>query len=167
MSRPTILYVLLAYGLSWCAFTPLALQGQGIISGVPAWLHLLGAYGPLAAAFIVTLLTAGPAGARELVARMARWQIGWGWLLVAALSPVAVFGLVVSVLRLIDGTWQAASGFGRVAELPQLGWLAGWAVWILTFGIGEETGWRGFAIPRLQARYSARDAALIVGLLWA
>lgn len=166
MSRPTILYFLLAYGLSWCAFTPLALQGQGIISGVPAWLHLLGAYGPLAAAFIVTLLTAGLAGVRELAGRMVRWRIGWGWLL-AAFSPVAVFGVVVIALRLIDGTWQAAAGFGYVAELPQLSWLAGWAVWVLTFGIGEETGWRGFALPRLQARYSARDAALIVGLLWA
>lgn len=166
MSRPTILYFLLAYGLSWCAFTPLALQGQGIISGVPAWLHLLGAYGPLAAAFIVTLLTAGLAGVRELASRMVRWRIGWGWWL-AAFSPVAVFGMVVIALRLIDGTWQAAAGFGYVAELPQLGWLAGWAVWVLTFGIGEETGWRGFALPRLQARYSARDAALIVGLLWA
>ncbi len=71
MSQSTIRYFLLAYGLSWCAFTPLALQGQGIISGAPAWLHLLGAYSPLAAAFSVTSLTAGPAGVGELVGWMA------------------------------------------------------------------------------------------------
>lgn len=85
----------------------------------------------------------------------------------AALSPLAVFGAVVLVMRLVTGTWQAASGFGQVAELPSLHWLAGWLVWILISGLGEETGWRGFALPRLQARHSARDASFILGLLWA
>lgn len=81
------------------------MQGQGIISGAPAWLHLLGMYSPLAAAFSVTPLTAGPAGVGELAGWMACWRIGWGWLLVAAFSPVVVFGVVVMTLRLIDGTW--------------------------------------------------------------
>ncbi|MCS7247698.1 MAG: CPBP family intramembrane metalloprotease [Anaerolineales bacterium] len=85
----------------------------------------------------------------------------------AAFSPVIVLGVVVLVLRLVSGTWQAAGVFGKVAELPSLGWLSGWLAWILISGLGEETGWRGFALPRLQARYSARDASLILGLLWA
>lgn len=166
MSRPTVVYFLLAYLLSWCAFLPLALQGQGVLSGVPVWLHLVGAYGPFLAAFIVTAWTAGRKGVRELIGRLTHWRIGWRWL-AAAFSPVAVFGVVVLVMRVLSGTWEAASGFGQVAELPELGWLAGWLVWILTFGLGEETGWRGFALPRLQARYNARDASLILGLLWA
>lgn len=167
MSRPTAFYFFLAYALSWCAWAPLALQGQGVLSGVPTWLHLVGAFGPLLAAFIVAAWTAGRKGVRDLLSRMTRWRIGCGWLLLAAFSPVLVFGAVVLVTRLITGTWQAASGFGQVAELPGLGWLVGWLAWVLTFGLGEETGWRGFALPRLQARHSARDASLILGLLWA
>jgi membrane protease YdiL (CAAX protease family) len=38
---------------------------------------------------------------------------------------------------------------------------------VLTGGINEESGWRGFAIHRLQARYPVIVAGLIVGYLWA
>jgi membrane protease YdiL (CAAX protease family) len=166
MSRATGVYFLLAYLLSWCAYVPLALQGQGLLSGIPNWLHLAAGYGPLLAAFIVTAATGGGAGLRELLGRMTRWRIGWRWL-AAALSPLALFGVVVLVMRVVTGTWQAASGFGQVAELPGLNGLAGWLAWIFISGLGEETGWRGFALPRLQARYSARDASFMLGLLWA
>ncbi|MCX7841078.1 MAG: CPBP family intramembrane metalloprotease [Anaerolineae bacterium] len=166
MSRATAVYFGMAYLLSWCAYVPLALQGQGWLSGIPNWLHLAAGYGPLLAAFIVTAWMSGGVGVRELLARVARWRIGWGWL-VASLSPLAVFGIVVLMMGLITGTWQAASGLGQIAELPGVNGVAGWLAWVLISGLGEETGWRGFALPRLQARYSARDASLIVGLLWA
>lgn len=166
MNRRTALYFILAYFFSWCAYVPLALQGQGLLNGVPSWLHLAAGYGPLLAAFLVTAWSGGREGLGELLGRLTRWRIGWGWL-AAALSPLMVFGAVVLIRRLVSGTWQSASGFGKVAELPSLGWLSGWLAWILISGLGEETGWRGFALPRLQARYSARDASLILGLLWA
>ena len=166
MNHALVFYFVLAYALSWCAYVPLALQGQGLLSGIPNWLHLAAGYGPLLAAFLVTAWTGGGAGLRELFGRLTRWRIGWVWL-AAALSPLAVFGVVVLVMRLVTGTWQAAAGFGQVAELPGLNWAAGWLAWILISGLGEETGWRGFALPRLQARYSARDASFLLGLLWA
>ena len=165
--KKLVAYFFLAYALSWCAFIPLALNAQGILVGVPPWLHLIGAFGPLLAAFIVTGSTGGWAGVRELLSRMTRWRIGWGWMAIALFSPVVVFLIAAVMARITSGTWNDASQFGRVSEIPTLNWLSGWLVWTLTFGLGEETGWRGFALPRLQKTYSARSASLILGLLWA
>ena len=102
MSKATGMYFFLAYAFSWCAYVPLALQGQGWLSGVPGWLHLAAGYGPLLAAFIVTAWTRGGAGVRELLSRMTRWRIGWEWLAVAAFSPAALFGAMVLVMHLLE-----------------------------------------------------------------
>ncbi len=166
MKRDVLVYFILAYFFSWCVFVPLALQAQGVLSGLPVWLHLLAAYGPLLAAFMTALAFEGMDGVRRLVSQVTRWRIGWGWWLIALGSPALLYAGAVLLSNLF-GSPAGLATFGRVAELPGLGWLAGWAVWILTFGLGEETGWRGFALPRLQQQYSARTATLILGLLWA
>jgi membrane protease YdiL (CAAX protease family) len=67
----------------------------------------------------------------------------------------------------VSGDWAVICSFGRVDELPGLGWLAGWALHTLSFGLGEETGWRGFALPRFQGKNTASMATLKLGLLWA
>ena len=162
-----VLYFILAYALSWCAFVPLALQAEGFMSGIPAWSHLLGAFGPALSALTVTALTTRRAGIRELLSRISRWRIGWGYLGAALLSPLAVYLVTALALGVIAGDWAALGQYGSVAELPGVSGLAGWLVWILTFGLGEETGWRGFALPRLQKTYSARTSALVVGAFWA
>jgi hypothetical protein len=65
-------YFVLAYVITWILVSPLVLSGQRL---TPAQfspdLHMLGALGPLAAAFIVTILVAGRGGAQRLLARMA------------------------------------------------------------------------------------------------
>jgi membrane protease YdiL (CAAX protease family) len=57
------------------------------------------------------------------------------------------------------------STLGQLNFLPDLG-LAALPFWIVTFGIGEETGWRGYALPRLQRRRSALSATIILWFLW-
>lgn len=162
-----LLFFGLAYLFSWSAYIPLALQARGVLSGIPPWVHLLGAFGPALSALVVTALTTGRAGLRELLGRLGRWRTGWGYMGFALLSPLAIYLAVAVGLGVINGDWSAIGQYGRVAEIPGLGGLAGWLVWILTFGLGEETGWRGFALPRLQKRFSARTASLILGAFWA
>jgi membrane protease YdiL (CAAX protease family) len=96
---------------------------------------------------------------------MLRWRVGFKWILVAV-APGFVFLISVVILRSIEGVWPDIGQFGYVAELPQLMGLVGWVIWIVTFGLGEETGWRGFALPRLQKHHTALVSTLILSALW-
>lgn len=156
----------LAYALSWIVEIPLALKAKGVIqAGIPFCLHYLAAYGPLSSALIVTGLTGGSRGLRELLGRMKRWRVSPGWWLVAV-APLGLYLLVAAALWLIQGKPVDLVAMGQVDFLPALG-LAALPVWIFTFGIGEETGWRGFALPRLQEGRSALRATIILWIFWA
>jgi membrane protease YdiL (CAAX protease family) len=73
-------------------------------------------------------------------------------------------GLLVQALI---GDLPALSDFGRYTGLPAIGV---WAVVLLVVvinGLGEETGWRGFAVPTLTKRIGPLGAALAIAPLWA
>ncbi|MCB0882263.1 MAG: CPBP family intramembrane metalloprotease [Thermoleophilia bacterium] len=160
-------YYALACAVTWAFQSPLALEAAGVIDGpVPDGMHFAGAFGPLAAGLAVTARTRGTAGLRDLGRRMVRWGRGPAWLVVALGTPVACFLAAAAALTAF-GERGAFAGFGAIAELPSLAWPVAWVVWIATFGLGEEAGWRGFALPRLQRRFAAYPATLILGAFWA
>jgi membrane protease YdiL (CAAX protease family) len=166
--HPLAAYFALAYAITWTVGLLLAASLRGWIGvQIPASAHYLAAYGPMLSAFIVTAMTAGAAGVRELVGRMTRWRVGTRWILVALGSPIALYAIAALIMRVSSGAWPDWSRFGGAVELPGLAGLAGWAFHTLTFGIGEETGWRGFALARLQKGRSARSATLMLWVFWA
>lgn len=160
-----VLYFVLAYAISWSVGVPLALSAQGKLGfALPMYYHYLYAYGPLLAALIVSCLAGGKAEVMALVRRLAGFRMGWKWWLIS-FSPLLGYGLIVAVQRVISGSWGDQSLLGEVNFLPNIG---GWALglWLITFGLGEEMGWRGFALPRLQQKMSALKATLLLGVLW-
>lgn len=164
--RPLLSFFLLAYVLSWVVEIPLVLKAKGIIqTEIPFSLHYLAAYGPMLSALIVTGLTGGSRGLQELLGRMTKWRVNPVWWLVTA-APLGFNLLITVALWLIQGVRIDILAMGQVDFLPALG-LAALPMWILTFGIGEETGWRGFALPRLQKDRSAFSATLILWVVWA
>ena len=66
----------------------------------------------------------------------------------------------------MTGAWPAPSLFGITDKLPGLAWPIVAAVWVLTFGLGEESGWRGWLLPTLSRRMSVFWAALVVAGVW-
>ena len=165
--HPLVLYFVLAYAFSWLIWLPLAASVNGLISTrLPLTLHYLTAYGPLLAAIVTTWLTSGDPGLRALWARVLHWRVGVGWLLFAAFSPVALWLVSALVLGAIGAPAPDWRQLGIVNFLPDLGVFA-WLLWLLNSGLGEEVGWRGFALPHLQSGRSALTASLILGVVWA
>jgi len=113
---------------------------------------------------LMVLCLHGVAGIRRLTSKLRPWLLGQGWpvLAVCLLLPLGVEVLPVKIL--------AALGFA----VPSLHW-EGWSYYLYDAVIGagmigpglfEEIGWRGFALPHLQRRYSALVSSLILGLVW-
>ena len=115
------------------------------------------------AALTVTGITGESTGLRELVGRIFRWRVGIKWFLIALLGMPALFGIAVVVLRISSGRWPDVS---QHLAYPALGWVGAWLLFVL-LALGEEVGWRGFALPGLQKNRSALSATLILGVFWA
>ncbi len=161
-----IVYFVLSYVLSWSIAIPLALAHKGIIPPVlPSWAHYLVAYGPALSALIVTWIYEERSGLSDIASRIGMWNVRPIWWLVA-LSPLVLGFVVVVILNAVTGSEIRLSDFGVVQFLPPLG-AGALVLWILTFGIGEEIGWRGYALPRLQKGRSALLATIILAIFWA
>jgi uncharacterized protein len=159
-----ILYFVLAYALTWARWLPEAAAARGWPAWeVPFWLVLLAGYGPLLAAVTLTTLTSGRAGLKDLGARLLRWRVGLRWYLVVLLLPLLLQGAGLLLYSLV-----AAQPLALAADrLPWPELLAFFPLLFLGFdGLGEEVGWRGFALPALLARRSALASSLILGVLW-
>ena len=164
--HPFASYLIAALVVSYTISVPLVLSAQGFITfEVPGWLHYLYSLGPIAAAFLVTATIGGRSGIVDLIGRMGRWRVGLRWTLVAVASPFALFALAALAMRVGEGTWPDLSRLGEVNYLGNIGlWVV--PLWIVTYGYGEETGWRGFALPYLQARHSALVSSALVAVAW-
>jgi len=166
-------FFFLAYLFTWSNWLPQALASRGITSiEVPGFLTLISGYGPALAAIIVASLAYGRLGLRELFGRLLRWRVGIQWYLVALFMPALVILLAISINKWTGGAPPdfSAAGFPfGPAETPL------WQKLVILFliftlgfdGLGEEIGWRGFALPKLLESRSAFLSSLILGALWA
>jgi membrane protease YdiL (CAAX protease family) len=166
--RDLVAYFVLTFAFSWAIEIPLALSAQGLTSvRVPFGLHYLASFGPFFAAVVLTVATEGFPGLGRLFGGLTKWRAQRVYILFALVAPLVVFGGIVLVSRALQGSWPDLGLLGQVDYLGHLGIVPALLLWLLTFGLGEETGWRGFALPRLQAGRSAFSASMLLGVFWA
>lgn len=156
---PLLSYFIIAYGFTW-----------GYIFIFLLWLNvpLVGLTnvpviaGPAIAGLFMTFVMEGRPGILHFLSRYVLWRVNIIWYLVALVGPALLFNLGLAVLP----------GALPTFTLPTSETLQGFPTFfILVLVIGgpllEETGWRGFALPRMQERWAPWLATLILGVLWA
>jgi membrane protease YdiL (CAAX protease family) len=118
-------------------------------------------FGPLVAAFAVTGLTEGRVGIRQFWRRFWDVRLAGVWLLVGLLLPVLLFAVPRFIVVPLGYPLQLAW-----ASQPAV--LMGWLLnnFTRSGGISEEFGWRGYALPRLQARLNALGSSIVLGVIW-
>lgn len=162
-----VLYFIITYAVSWAIWSPIFLAAQGLVTWqVPFALYYLGSFGPMISALIMTAITNGSLGLRRLLARLVKWRVDLRYYAFAVLAPVGLFVVAVLLNRVIAGTWPDLKLLGEADYMPPLSIGGVLILWFLTYGLGEETGWRGYALPHLQRNRPAANASLILGILW-
>ena len=158
VDRSLQVYLLLAFGIMWGAGGLLLLIG-GYRSSHPLHpLHYLAAFGPSIAGFVMAAATQGWSGVRRLLARTApSWTGAPCYAAVLLLFPAA--NLVAAWLLDPDSLIGLPSWHRLIYLVP--------ITLVLDTGpLGEEFGWRGFALARLLRRWQSLPAALILGAIW-
>src|SRR5499425_2335165 len=152
--RPVPAYFVLAYALSWACWIPLAIAKTW--ASFPFIVFAVAGNGmPSLLGILLTALLSGKTGLAELFGRLGRARAPLIW--------YAVVLLLIPALRLAAAGIPALLGLATITfAFSGLTVLSG-----LSAALLEELGWRGFALPRMQARRPAFTASLLLGALWA
>ena len=145
--RELVIFFVLSYLIAW--------------SGLPFGSFL--AFAPIVSAIVVVTIAEGLPGLARLGRRVIRWRVNWIWYAAAIGLPLVVHAVAIGL--------NMAAG----APAPSGAQFQPWYTVLLLFGLrmvnftdgplGEEPAWRGFAQPRLQARWSPLISAVVLGLL--
>lgn len=163
MSAGLFLYFALTYLLSWGIWIPLALNGYS-----NQWLFWLAGFAPSLFAVALTALRGGRNGLRHMLLDFG-WKTKPIWYAISLLGTPLVILVALGLHVVLGGDWpQYVDPNHLITSLEQWPLVVVVFLYIFIFtALGEEIGWRGYALPRLQARFSPFTASLILGLVWA
>jgi membrane protease YdiL (CAAX protease family) len=160
--QPLLSMYILLFLLGWSGLILQLLIARGSLS-VPSAIafivEVVTGWAPGIAAIVVTAVLAGRAGVRDLFRRFLIWRVGLQWYLIALFLIAAIILSGIGLHVLFGGAMPIIPAAG--SSFVNTG-----IVFVVFIVLGvllntEEVAWRGFALPRLQARYSV----LIAGLL--
>ncbi len=177
------LYVVLVYAISWLLWIPVQwyatqrgyimpnpqtipeLIAKGFQDSTHLTLVLLTIIsillpGTVIAAIVAQAYESGKAGLRELWQRCTHWRLGWRWYGIM-LGLIFLIYLPITIFGLVKGPLPSITQFSTV-----LVWLVPLFIYEFVSSGMEEPGWRGYLLPSLQTRFSAKKASFIVGIIW-
>jgi len=155
---PIAAYFAITFAISWAGALAVAapglIRGAGISNTAGILMFPAMLAGPLAGGILMSRVTGGRSGTKDLVRRVRRWRVGLRWYRVLLIPPAAVLAVLFFLERFVSGSFA-----------PNHFWIG--IAFGVPAGISEEIGWTGFAFPKMRARASALGAAVGLGILWA
>lgn len=137
-------------------------QGRLDSSFLPYFLLFTFAFGPTIAGIIVTALFKGKQGLQELFKQLIRFNIPLKWYVYAIIIPISICLASLALGFVMTGLTPIQFNF-----LVPLSLIIPFFFYMLIFtGLAEEVGWRGYALPELQKKYTAEKASWILGIAW-
>ena len=156
--HPLTVYFILAYGISWMGaiilVAPKLLAGQSIPKTDGLLMFPLMLIGPSLSGIILTMVLKGGAGLRDLLKKMSKWKLPFGWYALALLLlPFLIFLTLLLLSNFVSKSFAP--------NFFPLGFLFG-----IPAAFFEEIGWTGFALPQLLSKTNNFRAGITLGLLW-
>lgn len=168
--RGVIIFYLLTYTFAW---------GLSVLFLIfPTWMSLhfgrvtlwnpvifAAVWTPTIWAFMLAFALDGVAGLRDLLIRVLRWRLKLRWYLVSTVG-VASLALAARFIHAYANHSPIPTLFD-FASWPALTWY-GLSMLVIDPGpIGEDPGWRGYALPRMLQRFNPAVASVLLGTAWA
>jgi len=149
-------YFFLAYLIAWVgsflAGGTKFLAGEAIEFSDIGLMGLAMMAGPSIAGVLMTYLVDGVSGLRDLFARMKNWRVGGRWYAPLLIFPSLILAVSLALATLVSPEFTPT--FFAVGIL--MGLFA---------GLLEETGWMGFAFPKMIMKRSILSTSIYLGFL--
>jgi len=175
-----LIFFTFSFLISWMVWVPAYLDSYNLISFKinPILSGSLGAIGPSLSALITIVVFEGKIGFQDLFKRLLTWRVGLRWYLFVLLWAPCL-SLTVTAISILFGSPPPdfaqppfVSIFSNLP--PALGNVSPFIFMpffflqqlLLGSSMGEEPGWRGYALPRMQFQRCAWRASILLGMLW-
>lgn len=158
---PLFGYVALTFAWSWACWA-LAPAVKARLPWFATLLMFAGSFGPSLAAVVVVANAGGRAGLRTWLSRCLKWRAGCGWLALAFVFPLVVMSVAAGLHVALGGAIATSPASGHLL----MTFVNFFLILVLGGPMGEEFGWRGYALPKLQERMGWRTASLWLGGVW-
>jgi uncharacterized protein len=161
-----VVFTINAIAISWLCWLPLVATNHGIGNVPPSLaplLVLLGTFGPFLSAVTIVSRRSGFRGLGQFIGQAFRWRVGIQWYAAALVAPAAIRIAVLYVHVLKGGTFPDLSDTTRWLAIPSTFLL----VLLIGGPTGEEFGWRGFLLQRMQPVTGVLGASILIGVITA
>ena len=158
---------MVTYGVSWLIWFPLlANRRWGMDLPVVQGQYYLASFGPFIGAVVSSVFSLGWRGLEDWAKRAYSFRFSLR-LLATVIGLLLLYVMVaVPIHALVTGNWPQWSRFGLTEKLPGFNIWETSLLWMLTFGLGEESGWRGYMLSELYKHYTLLKSSLIIAGVW-